>query len=45
MMLHPASVHFAIVLPVVASVLSVAYLLTKTESMSKSKIKKWRCKC
>ena len=35
MMLHPASVHFAIVLPVVASVLSVAYLLTKTESMSK----------
>jgi uncharacterized membrane protein len=34
-MYHPASAHFAMVLPVVASVLSVAYLISKTESMSK----------
>jgi len=35
MMLHPATVHFAIVLPVVASVFGVIYLFTKSESMSK----------
>lgn len=35
MMLHPATVHFAIVLPVVASVFGIVYLLTKTEGMSK----------
>lgn len=34
-MLHPATVHFAIVLPVVASVFGVIYLFTKTEGMSK----------
>ncbi|MBU0631251.1 hypothetical protein KKA17_01265 [bacterium] len=35
MMLHPATVHFAIVLPLVASVFGVIYLFTKTESMAK----------
>lgn len=35
MMLHPATVHFAIVLPIVAAVFGVIYLFTKTESMSK----------
>ena len=35
MMLHPATVHFAIVLPVVASVFGVIYLFTKSEGMSK----------
>lgn len=35
MMLHPATVHFAIVLPLVASVFGVIYLFTKTEAMSK----------
>ena len=35
MMLHPATVHFAIVLPVVASVFGIIYLITKSESMSK----------
>lgn len=35
MMLHPATVHFAMVLPLVASVFGVIYLFTKTESMSK----------
>jgi len=35
MMLHPATVHFAMVLPLVASVFSVAYLFTRTEMMSK----------
>ncbi len=34
-MLHPATVHFAIVLPVVASVFGAIYLVTKSESMSK----------
>jgi uncharacterized membrane protein len=34
-MLHPATVHFAIVLPLVASVFGVIYLFTRTESMSK----------
>ncbi len=35
MMLHPATVHFAMVLPLVASVFGVIYLFKKTESMSK----------
>lgn len=35
MMLHPASAHFAIVLPVVASVFGLIYLLNRSESMSK----------
>lgn len=35
MMLHPASVHFAMVLPLVAAVFSVVYLFNRTESMSK----------
>ncbi|WP_345992839.1 DUF2231 domain-containing protein [Sulfurimonas sp. HSL-1716] len=35
MMLHPATVHFAIILPLVASVFGVIYLFTKTEGMSK----------
>jgi len=35
MMLHPASVHFAMVLPLVAAAFGVVYLATKTESMSK----------
>jgi len=35
MMLHPATVHFAMVLPVVASVFGVIYLITRSESMSK----------
>ena len=35
MMLHPATVHFAMVLPVVASVFGVVYLLTKSEGLSK----------
>ena len=35
MMLHPATVHFAIVLPLVASVFGIIYLFKKTESMSK----------
>jgi uncharacterized membrane protein len=35
MMLHPATAHFAIVLPVVASIFGVIYLLTKSEGMSK----------
>lgn len=34
-MLHPATVHFAMVLPVVASVFGVIYLVTKSEGMSK----------
>jgi len=34
-MLHPAAAHFAIVLPVVASLLSLTYLYTRTEGMSK----------
>jgi len=35
MMLHPATVHFAIVLPVVASAFGVAYLISRKEIMSK----------
>lgn len=34
-MLHPATAHFAIVLPVVASVFGVIYLITRSEGMSK----------
>jgi uncharacterized membrane protein len=34
-MLHPATAHFAMVLPVVASVFGVIYLFTKSEGMSK----------
>ena len=35
MMLHPATVHFAMVLPLVASAFGVIYLFTRSESMSK----------
>ena len=35
MMLHPATVHFAMVLPVVASAFGVIYLFSKTEGMAK----------
>lgn len=35
MMLHPATVHFAMVLPLVASVFGLIYLFTKSEGMSK----------
>ncbi len=35
MMLHPATVHFAMVLPVVASVFGLIYLFTRSEGMSK----------
>ena len=35
MMLHPATAHFAMVLPVVASAFGVVYLFTKSEGMSK----------
>ncbi|WP_457747813.1 DUF2231 domain-containing protein [Sulfurimonas sp.] len=35
MMLHPATAHFAIALPVVASVFGLIYMVTKTEGMSK----------
>lgn len=34
-MIHPATVHFAMVLPVVASAFGVAYLINKKEIMSK----------
>lgn len=34
-MLHPATVHFAMVLPVVASVFGLVYLYSRTEIMSK----------
>jgi len=34
-MLHPAAAHFAIVLPVVASVFGLIYMTTRTEGMSK----------
>lgn len=34
-MLHPATVHFAIVLPLVASVFGLIYLYSRTETMSK----------
>ncbi len=35
MMLHPATAHFAMVLPIVASVFGLIYLFTKSEGMSK----------
>jgi len=35
MMLHPATAHFAMVLPVVATVFSLIYMVTKSEGMSK----------
>lgn len=35
MMLHPATVHFAMVLPIVASVFGLIYLFTRSEEMSK----------
>jgi len=34
-MIHPATAHFAIVLPIVASIFGIAYLFTKSEGMSK----------
>jgi uncharacterized membrane protein len=34
-MLHPATAHFAIVLPLVASIFGVIYILTRSEGMSK----------
>jgi len=34
-MLHPATAHFAMVLPVVATVFGLVYLYTRSESMSK----------
>lgn len=34
MMLHPASVHFAIALPVVASLIGVLYILTRNKGLS-----------
>jgi len=34
-MLHPASVHFAIVLPIIALILGMAYLIKPSELMSK----------
>ncbi|WP_345977264.1 DUF2231 domain-containing protein [Sulfurimonas sp. HSL3-7] len=35
MMLHPATAHFAVVLPVVASVFGLIYMATRSEGMSK----------
>ena len=35
MMLHPATAHFAIVLPIVASVFGLIYIFTRSEGMSK----------
>jgi len=35
MMLHPATAHFAMALPIVATVFGIVYLITKTEGMSK----------
>jgi uncharacterized membrane protein len=35
MMIHPATVHFAMVLPVVAAVFGVAYIISRNELMSK----------
>ncbi len=35
MILHPATVHFAIVLPIVASIFGIVYIINKTELMSK----------
>lgn len=34
-MIHPATAHFAMVLPVVASAFGLAYMYSKTETMSK----------
>jgi uncharacterized membrane protein len=34
-MIHPATAHFAIVLPIVASLFGIVYLFTKSEGMSK----------
>jgi uncharacterized membrane protein len=34
-MIHPATAHFAIVLPIVASLFGMVYIFTKSESMSK----------
>jgi len=34
-MIHPATAHFAIVLPIVALIFGLLYIYTKTESMSK----------
>ena len=34
-MIHPATAHFAIVLPIVASVFGLIYLFTRSEGMSK----------
>ncbi len=34
-MLHPATAHFAVVLPIVASVFGLVYLFSRSESMSK----------
>ncbi len=35
MILHPATVHFAMILPLVASAFGIAYMINKTETMSK----------
>lgn len=35
MMLHPATAHFAMVLPIVASIFGLIYLFTRSEGMSK----------
>ena len=35
MMIHPASVHFAMVLPVVAATFGIAYMISKKEILSK----------
>lgn len=35
MMLHPATVHFAMVLPIIATVFGFIYLFTRSEEMSK----------
>jgi len=35
MMIHPATAHFAMVLPVVASAFGIAYMISRTETMSK----------
>ena len=35
MMLHPATVHFAIVLPVIAAGVGIVYMITKKETLSK----------
>jgi len=34
-MLHPASAHFAIVLPIIASIIGLIYLVVRTETASK----------